>query len=289
MVTKRSEYQRQFKVSTLKKNVPSYYENLVFRNQFRNRQYFHTPIDWESSDESESSSLETVNYSSHKKSGSQTKKCTDDITSERSINNKQNKICDDYDERVDKKVNKCTNTENALIDSEESSSVSEDDGENEVVVLVKRKKHKCDGPKQKVPTNKTYICKRTRMKCPDRCQEIPKPCKKVLPVYEKPPFVAYGWAERLHHQTHNVRAPNDIYTHALNAKQNMLLHKREEQEKRECHRKQLNALFKKHIALQRCGSPVDWKSEYKSCFPAYDSYEYVRVLSARAASTMSRK
>lgn len=47
MVFKRSEYRRQFKISTLEKNVPSYFERLNYRELRKQREYSHTPISWD--------------------------------------------------------------------------------------------------------------------------------------------------------------------------------------------------------------------------------------------------
>ena len=47
MVYKRSEYRRQFKISTLEKNVPSYFERVNYRELRKQREYSHTPISWD--------------------------------------------------------------------------------------------------------------------------------------------------------------------------------------------------------------------------------------------------
>ena len=47
MVFKRSEYRRQFKISTLEKNIPSYLERVNYRELRKQREYSHTPISWD--------------------------------------------------------------------------------------------------------------------------------------------------------------------------------------------------------------------------------------------------
>ena len=164
MVTKKSEYQRQFKVSALNKNLPVYYENIIIRSMCRNRERSHTPIEWESSDESEGSSSENVKCPSQKDSSTQTRKCKNRISSKCVKHKKPKKIYileesdddDDDDDDVNdeweepEKVNRSTNTEYVLREPEDSFCSSEDeDSDKEVVVLVKRKKHKCCDHKRK--------------------------------------------------------------------------------------------------------------------------------------------
>ena len=47
MVYKRSEYGKNFKVSSLIKNIPVYQENLTYRHLRRERECAHTPISWD--------------------------------------------------------------------------------------------------------------------------------------------------------------------------------------------------------------------------------------------------
>ena len=47
MVFKRSEYRREFKISALTKNIPSYIERVNYRELRKQREYSHTPLSWD--------------------------------------------------------------------------------------------------------------------------------------------------------------------------------------------------------------------------------------------------
>lgn len=58
MVYKRSEYGREFKVSSLVKNIPVYKDHLSYRHLRRERECAHTPISWDGDVVTESSDSE---------------------------------------------------------------------------------------------------------------------------------------------------------------------------------------------------------------------------------------
>jgi outer membrane biosynthesis protein TonB len=47
MVSKASEYRREYRPASLVKNIPTYYESLTYRHHRRELEYAHTPISWE--------------------------------------------------------------------------------------------------------------------------------------------------------------------------------------------------------------------------------------------------
>lgn len=53
MVFKRSEYKREYKIQNLVKNIPTYYDNLTYRNHRRELEYAHTSIAWGSDETTE--------------------------------------------------------------------------------------------------------------------------------------------------------------------------------------------------------------------------------------------
>lgn len=46
MVSKASEYRREYRPASLVKNIPTYYESLTYRHHRRELEYAHTPISW---------------------------------------------------------------------------------------------------------------------------------------------------------------------------------------------------------------------------------------------------
>lgn len=47
MVSKSSEYRREYRPASLVKNIPTYYESLTYRHHRRELEYAHTPISWD--------------------------------------------------------------------------------------------------------------------------------------------------------------------------------------------------------------------------------------------------
>lgn len=47
MVSKTSEYRREYRPASLVKNIPTYYESLTYRHHRRELEYAHTPISWD--------------------------------------------------------------------------------------------------------------------------------------------------------------------------------------------------------------------------------------------------
>ena len=58
MVSKTSEYQREYRPASLVKNIPTYYESLTYRHHRRELEFAHTPISWDFDQDSKCDSPE---------------------------------------------------------------------------------------------------------------------------------------------------------------------------------------------------------------------------------------
>lgn len=302
MVYKRSEYRRQFKISTLEKNIPSYLERVNYRELRKQREYSHTPISWdgelldsEESDEKltpeeevkqlpvsdlaiteeeeeneEDSEGETDSVEREKKKAQEKEKEGDDV-----VITKQD---DELRKSAKEKLSKYTFKEN-------KDDPSQTKAAGPSVSKTKFSVGKTFVKPQKVD-EKTFV-RKSKPRRPDRLNKIPK--LQIRPKSAPPsrqsnqepvrsqPFLAYGCGaderETSTKKTFNIRASSAVYPAALRAqKRNQLQVEKlkEKQRTASAKEKRKKALFNDKMARET----ASWDTEYRRNYPAYDNTMY---------------
>ncbi|XP_078314607.1 uncharacterized protein LOC111131413 [Crassostrea virginica] len=124
MVSKTSEYQREYRPASLVKNIPTYYESLTYRHHRRELEFAHTPISWDFDQDSKCDSPEDDDIPLDKLK-------IDDKLDENGQTEKEN--VDDKTNDTDKDVEK---DEENLEDIEEEEETADNIEQNKSDVLV---------------------------------------------------------------------------------------------------------------------------------------------------------
>lgn len=300
MVFKRSEYRRQFKISTLEKNIPSYLERVNYRELRKQREYSHTPISWdaelldsEESDEKltpeeEVKQLPVSDLAITEEEGEDEEDSEGEIDSverEKKVAQEKGKDGDDVvitkqDDELRKsakeKLSKYTFKEN-----KDDPSQAKDAGPS----ISKSKLGKTFVKPQKVD-EKTFV-RKSKPRRPDRLNKIPK--LQIRPKSapqsrqsdQEPshsqPFLAYGCGaeerETNTKKTFNVRASSAVYPAALRAqKRNQLQIEKMKEKQRAAlaKEKKKKALFNEKMTRET----ASWDTEYRRNYPAYENTIY---------------
>ncbi|XP_067682872.1 centriole, cilia and spindle-associated protein-like [Haliotis asinina] len=298
----KSEYQKHFKVSALRKSLPLYYENVAFRTARREREYAHTPVSW----------------------------YTEEINDDESVDS--DKEADNGSDENDDTLQVPTVMKKRLVTEREEGSDHEDHPPESPLVHDERS--------SSIPTSAQREHSQTQLivgandsgsrirkqRRPDRIQKIPCPVSKLhgpmsgtkqpqiksskrsttsagvrsktstlskmrsrTPAAEAQhpaPFMSYGWAGAGHdlseHKTFNIRATADVYPAALRAhSRRTTAAQQKEASAQKTKEDRVQALLNS-AANERAKHEIEWTSEYRQQYPAYSEGEYSRSLSARA-------
>lgn len=301
MVFKRSEYRRQFKISTLEKNIPSYVERLNYRELRKQREYSHTPISWdadlidseesdekltpdeevgrlpvsnlviteeEAENEEKIDSVDREKKEAHEKDKQETEKDVNDV--------EITKQDEELRKSAKEKLNKYT-----FKDNKDDPSETKDAG----VSKCRSKMGKTFIKPQKV--DEKIFVKKSRPRRPDRINKVPriqirpKSAPSSRQSNREPtksqPFLAYGCGDNEREtstkKTFNVRASSAVYPAALRAQKRNQLQVEKLQEKQRCasaKEKRKKALFNDKMARETSS----WDTEYRRNYPAYDNTIY---------------
>ncbi|XP_046364224.2 centriole, cilia and spindle-associated protein-like [Haliotis rufescens] len=300
----RSEYQKHFKVSALRKSLPLYYENVAFRTARRDREYAHTPLSWYTEDKNDD---ESVDSDREADSGSD-------------MNSDSQQLKSGMKKRLEAGREECSDD-----DDEPPESLAVHDEQASSSPVSAEREHLPTTPTVDVNGTDSRMRKQRR---PDRRQKIPCPVSKLhtpvsgkkqpqvksskrsttstglrsaaspssrlrsrtpaaQPEVEHPaPFLSYGWAgagrNLSQHKTFNIRATADVYPAALRAHSRRATAAQQRvasaiQMKEDRVQALLNS-----AANERAKHEIEWTSEYRQQYPAYSVGEYSRSLSARA-------
>lgn len=297
MVFKRSEYRRQFKISSLEKNIPSYVERVNYRELRKQREYSHTPISWDAElTESEESDEKLTAEEELKKLPVSdlaiTEEEGEDVVK---IDGMEREKKEAQEEDKKKKQEDMNDVEITKQDEELRKSAKEkltkytfkenkNDPSGCKAAGISKLGKPCIKP-QKVD-EKTFI-RKSKPRRPDRLNRVPriqirpKSAPTSRQSDQEPaksePFLAYGcgahgW-ETSTKKTFNVRASSAVYPAALRAQKRNQLQIEKLKEKQRCasaKEKRKKALFNDKMTRET----TSWDTEYRQNYPAYDNTVY---------------
>ncbi|KAH3794448.1 uncharacterized protein LOC127836984 [Dreissena polymorpha] len=303
MVYKRSEYGRNFKVSSLIKNVPVYQEHLNYRQLRRERECAHTPISWDG--EVESSDSDDKLATSDKPTDVPIAQMA--ITEEDEENEEENTQSEDEDSvALEKKeaMKKDIEIKNLGAECSDVEIVQQSESLRKFAKEKLNKyssKENTDQPSKSVPDKKVFgktflkpkqvdekvFVKRLKPRRPDRVsnpaaarpQSAPsrRPKSASSPAPPPQPFLNYGSGSNDQtlgdKKTFNVRASSAVYSAALRAKKRNQLQVEkalERQRTASAREKKRKANFNERMARQT----ALWDTEYRRSYPAYEDTEY---------------
>ncbi|XP_060083062.1 centriole, cilia and spindle-associated protein-like [Ylistrum balloti] len=308
MVFKRSEYGRVFKVQNHVKNIPTYYDNLTYRNQRRELESAHTSIAWVESDSSEETAekeiskeeikiaeppsaavpvsdkqqkpeKESVCKSEEKIQGGKTTEPSQESKDELDIK-RQSKEEEQLKKDARGKLAKYTSKENTDVPGRKIKNVDQKAKE--------RKEHEKPSfnLRPKKVDDKTFVNKVnipvkpgvSKSRSGARPKSAPS-ARQSEPARPRPPFLPYGCgdSERVTgtQRSHNVLASTDVYPAAIKA------HKKHVEES--IRRKDANVKAAKEAKKRRqlfrdkmLRDAAFWKSEYGFRYPAHPTSEYAK-------------
>lgn len=310
MVFKRSEYGRVFKTQNHVVNIPTYYDNLTYRNQRRELEYAHTSIAWVDSD-SNDETTQTENSKENKSLPNKEMKVAESTNDPLSDSNKQEEACKSEEKTPKKQTKEPTETNMGDVNVQ---CQSKEEGELKKAAKEKLVKYTCkeniDVPEHKTKVvhkksregkgderssfnlrprkvdDKTFV---NKPKIPDQPRVSksasgarPKSAPSVRqsePGRPRPPFLPYGCgdSERMTgtQRSHNVLASTDVYPAALKA------HKKQVEDA--IRRKDANVKAAKEAKKRRqlfrdkmLRDAAFWKSEYGFRYPAHPTTEYAK-------------
>lgn len=301
MVFKRSEYRRQFKISTLEKNIPSYVERVNYRELRKQREYSHTPISWDAElIESEDSDEKLTPDEEIKKLPVSDLAITEEEEEKDekidSVEREKKEALEKDKQETEKNLNDVEITkqdEDLRKSAKEKLSkytfkVNQDDlAESKYAAAskCKPKMGKTFIKPQKV--DEKIFVKKSKPRRPDRLNKVPriqirpKSAPASRQSNQEPaksqPFLAYGCGaaerETSTKKTFNVRASSAVYPAALRAQKRNQLQVEKLQEKQRCasaKEKRKKALFNDKMARET----ASWDTEYRRNYPAYDNTMY---------------
>ncbi|OWF38554.1 centriole, cilia and spindle-associated protein-like [Mizuhopecten yessoensis] len=315
MVFKRSEYGREFKIQSLVKNIPTYYDNLTYRSQRRELEYAHTSIAWGDPDSNNNETAEKEILKEENSSAVKEMKIAEPTSDVLPALDKQPKesVCKS-EEKTSTQEGKITESTKGNRGDVEMQSLSKDEGQLRKAAKEKLVKYTCkeniDVPRQKTKggsqiasqekghekssfklqpkkvDDKTFVNKANIPVQPRVSKSASGARPKSAPstrqlerAKPRPPFLPYGSgdSERLTgtQRSHNVLASTDVYPAAIKAHKKLV----EDSIRRKDANVKAAKEAKKRKQLFRDKLMRDaafWKSEYGFRYPAHPTSEYAK-------------
>ncbi|KAL3873725.1 hypothetical protein ACJMK2_036815 [Sinanodonta woodiana] len=310
MVSKKSEYGQEYKPCLLKKNFPSYLQNVQYRNHRRDLEFAHTPISWEAEETTpEITSCDDIaddkiplskQKVEEEEENEEKKDVENEVRKDKDVIKDVQKEQDDsvvifrqnrdLAKAAKEKLNKYASKENKNESEPEKISSKEKEESRSKSTLLQPKK----------VDDKTFAYK-LRPKRPDRLRKLHKtrpfsaamekskrkspPQRPASASYEHPPFAMYGVSETGRdvgmQRTFNVRASKEVVNPAafLALKRPLIEIKRREEMQRKASAREKKT--KSPLIDKISRETSSWETEYQNRFPAYEKSEYAKVLSAR--------
>ncbi|XP_033736067.1 centriole, cilia and spindle-associated protein-like [Pecten maximus] len=308
MVFKRSEYGRVFKTQNHVINIPTYYDNLTYRNQRRELEYAHTSIAWVDSDSNDETAEKEISKE-EKASPIKETEVTESTNVVLPVSDKEQKESEEKTEKQQIKEPTKENKGDVKIQSQSQEEVQLRKAAKEKLVKYtckenidvpghqtrnvpkkaqeeKRHERSSFNLRPKKVDDKTFVNK-AKIPVQPRVSKSasgarPKSAPSVRQSEQarpRPPFLPYGCGdtERVTgtQRSHNVLASTDVYPAALKA------HKKQVEEA--VRRKDANVKAAKEAKKRKqlfrdkmLRDAAFWKSEYGFRYPAHPTTEYAK-------------
>ncbi|XP_046571109.1 uncharacterized protein LOC124279342 [Haliotis rubra] len=302
----KSEYQKHFKVSALRKSLPLYYENVAFRTARREREYAHTPVSWYTEEKNDDESVDSDRGDESGSDGNDDSLQVPKVMKKRLVA-ERDEWSDDDDHPTESPLVHDEKSNSMPISAErEHSQTQLTVGANDSDSRIKKQRRpdrrqkipcpvsKLHGPMSgtKQPQIKSSKRSTTSAGVRSKASTLSKLRRSTTPAAEAEaqhpaPFMSYGWAgagrDLSQHKTFNIRATADVYPAALRAhSRRTTAAQQKEVSAQKTKEDRVQALLNS-AANERAKHEIEWTSEYRQQYPAYSEEEYSRSLSARAS------